>query len=158
EVLYETVRSGKGGVLDDATPFYALIVTGAQGRATLRGYHQTTVSEAARNILRYFDDIDIVRRSPNSPPRPALSWLIRSLAAQGKFETVAPDRAGRLFLAVLGGPPSPAEVLAAAVARIRAEPDEPDRGRVKHSRERLALIRATLNRWLRDDDPRITPL
>ena len=37
--------------------------------------------------------IRIVRRYPNSPEYPALSWLVRSLAAQGKSENVDADLA-----------------------------------------------------------------
>ena len=61
--------------------------------------------------------------------------------------------AGRLFLTILDGSPFPREVLAAAVRRIRSEREDSRGG--KHSRERLALIRATLNRWVRRGDPRI---
>lgn len=144
--LVEAVHSGKGVLLKDASPFFALIVTGGQGRATLRGYFQSTVGEVAANLRDYFDDIEIVRRFENAPAWPPLSWLVRSLAAQGKFENVDPDLAGRLFLAILSGSPFPMAVLAKALGRIRAERDEPKKGRHKHSRERLALIRATLNR------------
>src|SRR5687768_2738485 len=50
-------------------------------------------------------------------------------------------------------------VLAKAVARIRAEREDPNRGKHKHSRERLALIRATLNRQLKaEGDYRIKSL
>ncbi len=156
--LFEAVDKGGGVLLGNPAPFFCLIVTGGQGRATLRGYFQSTVGAVARNLRAYFDDIDIVRRSENSPRWPPLSWLVRSLAAQGEFKNVAPDLAGRLFLAVLGGTPFPAVVLSKAVARIRAERDDPGRGRHKHSRERLALIRATLNRWFRALHPRITSL
>jgi CRISPR-associated protein Csd1 len=156
--LFGAVHAGHGVLLDDPTPFHALIVTGGQGRATLRSYYRSTVGDVAEKLRRYFADIDIVPRFPNAPRWPALSWLVRALAAQGKFENVDPDLAGRLFLAILSGSPFPAAVLRAAVARIRAEPEDPGRGQHKHTRERLALIRATLNRWHRAGDPRITPL
>ncbi|WP_337175620.1 type I-C CRISPR-associated protein Cas8c/Csd1 [Paludisphaera sp.] len=154
--LFEAVDSGKGVSLNDPTPFHALIVTGGQGRATLRGYFQSTVGEVAEHLRTYFDDIEIVRRFENSAKWPALSWLVRSLAPQGEFKNVDPDLAGRLFLAILGGAPFPREVLAAAVRRIRAEKVDSKSG--KHSRERLALIRATLNRLRRKGDVRINSL
>jgi CRISPR-associated protein Csd1 len=149
--LFEAVGEGKGVLLKDTSPFFALIVTGGQGRATLRGYFQSTVGEVAEKLCKYFEDIEIVRRFENSPRWPALSWLVRSLAAQGEYKNVDPDLAGRLFLAILDGSPFPAAVLAKAVARIRAEREDPNRGRHKHSRERLALIRATLNRQLNSE-------
>lgn len=157
--LFEAIHKGKGVLLEDTTPFFALIVTGGQGRATLRGYFQSTVGEVAARLRDYFDDIEIVRRFENSPRWPALSWLVRSLAAQGKYENVPPDLAGRLFLAILSGSPFPAAVLSLAVARIRAEREDPNRGQHKHSRERLALIRATLNRQFKSEgDYRIKSL
>jgi CRISPR-associated protein Csd1 len=152
EALFESVHSGRGVSLEDATPFHALIVTGGQGRATLRGYHQTTVGVVASNLLSFFADIEIIPRFPKSPRWPPLSWLVRSLAAQGKFENVDPDLASRMFLAILSGSPFPPTILREAVSRIRAEPENPDRGQYKHTRERLALIRATLNRQFRSRD------
>lgn len=154
--FFAAAVKGKDLPTDDPSPFYALLVSGAQGRATLRGYYQSTVGEIAKHARQYLDDIRIVRRYPNSPEYPALSWLVRSLAAQGKSENVDADLAGRLFLAILDGSPFPREVLAAAVRRIRSEREDSRGG--KHSRERLALIRATLNRWWRKNDPRITSL
>lgn len=155
--LFEAIHKGKGDLLRDASPFFALIVTGGQGRATLRGYFQSTVGEVAAKLREYFDDIEIIRRFENSPQWPALTWLVRSLAAQGKSENVSPDLAGRLFLAILGGTPFPAEILSTAVRRIRAEREDSKSG--KHSRERLALIRAMLNRQLRSgSDSRIKSL
>lgn len=145
--VFEAFLSGRGNILKDTTPFFALIITGGQGRATLRGYFQSTIGEVAAHLRAYFADIEIVRRYENSPRWPPLSWLVRSLAAQGEWKNVDPDLAGRLFLAVLSGSPFPSAVLSKAIARIRAERDKP--GKPKHSRERLALVRATLNRQFR---------
>jgi CRISPR-associated protein Csd1 len=84
--------------------------------------------------------------------------LIRSLAVQGKFENVDPNLAGRLFLSILTGSIFPPAILQVALGRIRNEPEDTGRGRVKHSRERLALIRALLNRRIRSQDPILTSL
>lgn len=147
--LFAAVHSGKSVTLDDPTPFHALVVSGAQGRATIRRYYQTTVGKLAGNLQLYFEDIHVVKRFPNSPDHPALSWLVRSLAPQGKYENVTPDLAGRLIVAIFDGSPFPTSVLAAAIGRIRSEPENPNKGQAKHTRERMALIRATLNRQLR---------
>jgi len=154
--LFEAVHRGRDASLEDPTAFHALIVTGGQGRATLRGYFQSTVGEIVRHLRAYFDDIDVVRPYANATRWPALSWLVRSLAPQGEFKNVDPDLAGRLFLAILGGTPFPREVLAAAVRRVRSERTDSRGG--KHSRERMALVRATLNRLRRAGDPRINTL
>ena len=157
EQLFESVHTGKSYELDP-THFYALIVTGGQGRATLRGYHQTTVGTLAANLDQYFKDVDIVPRFPNAPRQMALRWLIRSLAAQGEDKNVDPNLAGRLFLAILTGSAFPAAILQVALKRIRSEPENPDRRQFKHTRERMALIRASLNRRFRAKDQAVTEL
>jgi len=147
--LFEAIHTGKGALLEDASPFFALIITGGQGRATLRGYFESTVGAVAGRLREYSADIAIVKRYEKSPDHPPLSWLVRSLAAQGKSENVDPDLSARIFLAILGGSAFPSVVLSKAIARVRAEREEPTRGQHKHSRERMALIRATLNRQVR---------
>lgn len=157
--LFDAIHTGKEILLNDSTLFHALILSGAQGRATIRGYHQSTIGVVAASLRQYFEDIDIVRQYPKSPRWPPLSWLVRSLAAQGKFENVAPDLAGRLILAILTNSPFPSTVLSAAIGRIRSEPEAPSKGKHKHTRERLALIRAAINRRFRlDDDSTIRSL
>jgi CRISPR-associated protein Csd1 len=155
--LFDSVQKGKSYDLDP-THFHALIVTGGQGRATIRGYHQTTVDALAANLDQYFKDVDIVPRFPNAPRQMALKWLIRSLAAQGEDKNVDPNLAGQFFLAILTGSVFPAAILQVALKRIRSEPENPDRRQFKHTRERLALIRASLNRRFRANDRAITEL
>jgi len=158
DALFHSVHAGAEVFLDDATAFHALIVSGGQGRATLRGYHQSTVGDAARALRRYFQDVDIVPRFPQAPKRLALRALIRCLAPRGKDENVDPSLAGQLFLAILMGSPFPVAVLRAAVQRLRHEPERPERAEHKHTRERLALIRAYLNRRFRADDSTVRSL
>jgi CRISPR-associated protein Csd1 len=158
ELLFEAVHTGKWSLLNDPTPFYALILSGAEGRATIRGYHQSTVGEIAENLRQYFDDIEIVRQYPKSPRWPPLWRLVVSLAAQEKFKNVAPDLAGRLFLSILNNWPFPRTALSAAVGRIRSEPESPSKGKHKHTQERLGLIRASINRRFRAADPTIHSL
>jgi len=158
DALFNSVYEGAESVLDDPTAFHALIVTGGQGRATLRGYHQTTVGDAARALQLYFQDVDIVPRFPRAPKRLALRALIRCLAPRGKDDNIDPSLAGQLFLAIMKGSPFPVAVLRAAVQRVRHEPESPERGEHKHTRERLALIRAYLNRRFRANDPTVRSL
>jgi len=155
--LFASIHKGKSYDLDP-THFHALIVTGGQGRATLRGYHQTTVGALAANLDQYFKDVDIVPRFANAPRQMALKWLIRSLAAQGDDKNVDPNLAGQLFLAILTGSAFPAAILQVALKRIRSEPENPDRRQFKHTRERMALIRAALNRRFRAKDNAVTEL
>jgi CRISPR-associated protein Csd1 len=157
ERLFEAVHTGRSYDLDP-THFYALIVAGGQGRATIRGYHQTTVGVLAAHLDEYFEDVDIVPRFANAPRRMPLKWLIRSLAAQGEDKNVDPNLAGQLFLAILTGSLFPAAILQVALKRVRSEPENPDRRQFKHTRERMALIRASLNRRFRVKDKAVTEL
>lgn len=154
EDLYRSLHQGKRYVLDDPAHFHALVVTGGQGRAVLRGYHHSTVSEVANSIISFLDDIDLVPRHPGAPRYPKMSWLVRSLAVQGKLENVPPNIAGEFFLAILSGPHTiiPRSILMKAVERIHTEPENPDRNQHKHTRERVALVRISLNRLFRAGD------
>ena len=112
-----------------------------------------------RNLDQYFEDVDIVARFPNAPKRMALRWLIRSLAAQGEDKNVDPEPRrttlpGHLDRARSSRPRS----FRSPSKRIRSEPENPDRRQFKHTRERMALIRASLNRRFRAKDQSVTDL
>ena len=72
---------------DDLSPFYALTLSGAIGRGTVRGWHETTLGAVLKNLRHYFDDLDIVRppQDEGRAPPPA-----RPLAAVGR-----PGRPGK---------------------------------------------------------------
>ena len=99
--------------------FFCLILSGAQGRAMLRTMHTGTLDELEISLTRYFDSIQLEGRDPGRPE--PLVGLLRSLVLQGKLDRLPPRLAGEIFLGVLFGIPMPKLVLAAAVARNRAE-------------------------------------
>ena len=124
----------------DSSRFFALILSGGQGRAILRGTHVGTVAETAENLRKYFEEIDI------SPPRPApLNRLLASVALIGDLENLPPDLAGLFFVAAISGAKFPRWLLTAALNRARAERKMPV------PRERAALIKAFLTRNLRKE-------
>ncbi|MBM3747333.1 MAG: type I-C CRISPR-associated protein Cas8c/Csd1 [Acidobacteria bacterium] len=122
-------RAPAGG----AARFYCLILSGAEGRAVLRGMHRGTVEEVEGNVREYFQGMD----GSGEAPLP-LKRLLRSLAVQGKWKNIPPGLSGEVFLAILFRRRFPREVLSAAVARCRAER--------RVSRERAAMLRAHLAR------------
>lgn len=148
-------KKGNQVLFNDPAPFHGLFVTGGQGRATLRGYFHSTIGEVARNVYTYFEDIKIVPRFANSPPFPSTTRLVNSLAVLTKRENVKAALGCDIHLAIFEGRPFPREVLAASVGRIRIEKEGSRGGKV--SQERVALIRATLNRWF-DRDQHIKDL
>jgi CRISPR-associated protein Csd1 len=119
--LYESTWKGSPIQLDDVSPFYSLTLSGAIGRGTVRGWHETTLGAVLRSLRQYFHDLEIVRRQDEEGrPRPLLA-LLRQLAVQGDLENIAPNLAGEVFAAILAGRPFPRSVLDSAVRRTRAE-------------------------------------
>ena len=116
--------------------FYCLVVSGAQGRATLRGMHSGTVEQVEQNMRDYFDSIDI----GSEQPLPLWS-LLAGIVLQGKRENLPPGLTADVFQAIVFGRPFPQTLLARAVARCAAERAVP--------RERAALVRGYLIRNLK---------
>jgi CRISPR-associated protein Csd1 len=146
EAIFKATWKGKSISLEDPSAFYALTLSGAQGRGTVRGWHETTLGAVIKNIQMYFNDLEITR--DESKPRPLLS-LLRQMAVLGKVDNIPPNLAGEVFQAVLGGRSLPRSVLDALLRRTRAE-------RTLFS-DRAAFIKACLCRTrrdqLRNDDP-----
>jgi len=113
--------------------FYCLILSGAQGRAILRGMHTGTVVQVQDNLRRYFESIDIGSEQPLP-----FKLLLRSLVLQGKLENLPSGLEAEVFMAIVFGGRFPRTLLSRAVGRCRAEQDVP--------RERAALLRAYLVR------------
>lgn len=132
--------------LADPGAFRLLILSGGQGRATIRSFHTSRVQETVIAVRRWFDDIELATRHG----RPALYRLLSSLAVRSERDRLSPNLAGDLFLAILSGHPLPLSVLENAVRRCRTEADtgkggSSGRGQ-KAPYERAALIKAYLNR------------
>ena len=149
--MYKSVWAGELHSIKDPSTFYALTLTGTQGRAIVRDWLQTSVGEMLDNLARYFNDIAIVRNTPKPknndlPPRLPLNHLLSSLAVQGKSENIPGPLTAKFLHAVLSGAPFPFAVLQKAVERMRAEIGKDDwMGQVRRD-ARAALIKAVLNR------------
>ena len=100
--------------------FYCLILTGAQGRAAVRGMHTSTVEQVAEQVKSYFECIEAAGYAEKPAP---IFVLVRSLAVQGKLDSLPPGLAAEVFLSAVLGKPLSNRFLAAAVGRIRAERD-----------------------------------
>jgi CRISPR-associated protein Csd1 len=140
EALFRAPRTGRRPAIEDPQDFYALILSGAQGRILLRQWIETTVATAVRNIQRHFDDLEIVRPKGDQGPLP-LRRLLRSTALLGKDENVMTDLAAQMFSAVIKGTRYPRLLLDTAIRRMRAEQSV--------TPERAALIKAYLLRVCR---------
>lgn len=107
-----------------ASGFYCLLLTGAQGRASVRGMHIGTLGEVIENLrggpdkTGYFTCLEAAGFREKPAP---ISLLIRSLAVQGKLENLPPELSAEVFLSAVLGKPLSHWFLGAAVNRIRAE-------------------------------------
>ena len=149
--LYRSIWRGKARVVEDPHAFYALTLSGAQGRATVRGWFEATVAEVADHLARHFADLDIVRNTPKPrkrdlAPHFPLRSLLRSLAPLGKDEGIPPPFVAQLFGAALRGTEYPVSILQRAVQRARAEIGRGDWADLDRRDARAALIKAVLNR------------
>jgi CRISPR-associated protein Csd1 len=110
-----------------------MILSGAQGRAILRGMHTGTVAQVEDNLRAWFESIDIGSQQPLP-----LWRLMASTALQGKRENLPPGFTAEVFEAIIFGWRLPQSLLARAVARCVAERSV--------TRERAALVRGYLTR------------
>jgi CRISPR-associated protein Csd1 len=149
--LYRSVWSGKRPEIDDQSAFYALTLSGSQGRAIVRDWFEATVAKVAQNLSRHFADLQMVRITPKPrerdlPPQFALSALLKSLAVDGDSEKIPPPLVAELVGAALLGNSYPLSILQRAVERSRAEIGKNEWLDLARRDARAALIKAVLNR------------
>ncbi|MGH9688388.1 MAG: type I-C CRISPR-associated protein Cas8c/Csd1 [Candidatus Acidiferrales bacterium] len=149
--LYRSIWNGTMPHIEDKSAFYALTLSGTQGRAIVRDWFESTVTDVAMNLGQHFADLQIVRITPKPrakdlPPQFALSMLLRSLAVQGDSERVPPPLVADLVEAALHGTLYPFSILQRAVERARAEIGRDEWIDLARRDARVALIKAVLNR------------
>ncbi len=142
--LYRSAETGAFVTDGDATRFYVLGLSPNVARLAVRFWHSGTVAEMADRFRRHFDDLQIAH-GPKDKDHLSLWRYLVSTAALGKSENITPNLAGDTMRAILEGRPYPRTLLQAAVLRIRAEHE------ISYSR--AALIKATLNRSIRFNNP-----
>jgi CRISPR-associated protein Csd1 len=119
EALFKSTWNGRPIDLHDPAAFYALTLSGAQGRGTVRGWHESTLGAVLAHVTTHFHHLKIVRPDPGKP-MPLLA-LLRQTAVLGKIDNIAPNLAGEVFQAVLTGQPFPRSLLDALIRRTRSE-------------------------------------
>jgi len=149
--LYRSLWTGKEIDLEDPAAFYALTLSGSQGRLILRDWLETHVRDVATHLAEHFRDLAIVRNTPppkGRPLAPALAFrvLLRSLAIRGDDKSVPAALAGQLVNAALTGIAYPISILQRALERARAEIGRSEWADLERRDARAALIKAVLNR------------
>jgi len=159
ERLYQSVWYGRSVKELDLTAFYALMLTGTQGRAIVRDWLESTVGQVQRNLAQHFADLEVVRNTPRPKerelqPHVPLRVLLRSLAPLGDDKRLPAGLAAQLVRAALAGTPYPLGLVQRAVERWRAESALPDRTKaandwwraMERRDARASLTKAVLNR------------
>lgn len=156
--LYHAIWKGIPVILDDPSAFYALTLTGTQGRVIIRNWIESTVSAVQDNLAQHFADLDIVRNAPpgkrGHPPSFPMTMLLESIAdpKDNRQDGVPAPLAANLTHSALTGRLYPRSAMQRAVMRYRAElgneQEDGQRGwRAKNWNDaRAALIKAELNR------------
>lgn len=136
---------GTLGAEDTPLRFFVLGLAPNASRIAVRFWFHDSFERLGPRILQHFDDLRIVRQSDRDAATPAMYWLLRSIAPQGKAENVPPRLAGEWLRAILEGTPYPPALLNAAVNRCRAEQaSDSFGGNVPYLR--AAILKACINR------------
>jgi len=123
---YRSVWTGKPPDIQDPSAFYAMTLTGTQGRAIVRDWLETTVDEMMQNLAQHFADLGVVRntappRGKEPSPTLPLRGLLEALAAPGRDAQTPAALAAEFVHAGLRGTRYPLSLLQRALLRERAE-------------------------------------
>lgn len=149
--VYQSVWSGLPPDMPDGAHFYALTLSGAQGRAMIREWLDLPLKKAAKAIAAHFAQIDVVRNTPSSkkqghPPAFPMRALLNSLAVHGKGDEVPAPLAAALVSSVFTGNNYPLGAYQRALARYRSEMGRDEWLDLNRRDARVALIKAVLIR------------
>jgi CRISPR-associated protein Csd1 len=140
--LLQSADTGAESHATDANAFYLLGLSGNAARAIVREYLEAPLPRVRASLGRWFRDLTIADATLTGAGQPTnlfpLWQLVAATAAAS--DRVAPDVPARLLDAALKGDPVPDSVLAACLARLRAEGSDGFRP------GRMALIKLILRR------------
>jgi CRISPR-associated protein Csd1 len=149
--MYQSIWRGKAAEIDDTSGFYALTISGTQGRAIVRDWLESTVAIVSKNLATYFGDLRIVRNTPKPkakdlPPHFPVRSLLEALAPKGENTDIPAAQITTLVEGALHGTPFPFSLLQRALERGRAEAGRSEWADLVRRDARAALIKAVLNR------------
>ncbi|NLY02405.1 MAG: type I-C CRISPR-associated protein Cas8c/Csd1 [Rhodopirellula sp.] len=153
--VYRSVWRGEEVELNDPAAFYALTLSGTQGRVVVRDWFETALAEAAANLTHHFRDLAVVRharpkKGSEPPPTVPLRWLMQSLVAEGQSERVPASLEAAFVRAAFTHSPYPFQILQRALVRARVESGRSEWADLARRDARAALLKAVLNRRRRD--------
>ena len=147
----KSIWYGRPANLRKPSAFYALTISGAQGRAIIRDWLETTLDAVNENLAQHFADLAICRNTqPNKgtaeSPAVPMKWLLKSLAAEGRSDPVPPTVESGFIRSAFQGKPYPLQMLQRALVRSRAEAGGDEWIDSMRRDARAAVLKAVLNR------------
>lgn len=144
--LLHDIAQGRGSAPPEFAPDTRIFILGLApnaARLAIRFWRPGRLGDFAAKVLRFWEEL---AQEPPAWKGPPAAWsLLYETAAQRKAENIAPRLGGDLMQAVLTGAPYPRTLLAATIARIRADHDINAR--------RVAIIAAVLRRNFKEKVP-----
>lgn len=140
-----------GPQLEPGVRFSILGLSPNAARLSVRFWMQDRFEVFAKRLAEHYDDLAIDPVPWRAAPPSVARLLVKTVAAQEKFENIPPQLAGEVTRAILSGGNYPRPLLAAALMRLRAG-DDPSTG------WHAAAIRAVLAREGRKHRREIPPV
>lgn len=109
--------------LESGARFYVLGLAPNAARLSVRFWLTDTLEVLLKHVSRWYEDLRIERRFPDSEPEfpPLRLLLVRTVAAQDKAANIPPEFGGQTARCLLSGSRFPENVFAAIIQRIHAD-------------------------------------
>lgn len=137
EKVFKAVFSG----ILKSTPddkFYILGLAPNAARIAVVYWKEIPTKEFAANLLRHFEDMEIIDDRKDKKPYKGIYQMLQSIALQGKVSDIQPNLPESTIKSILQGTPYPYSLYMACLRRIRVEQQT--------FVTRIAILKAYLNR------------
>ncbi len=139
--LMDSARTGKKRNTSEAEKFFCLALSASGGRAVVRDWLETTISEVEANLGRWFRAQDIVDAYGNDMPPFGVFRLVAA-AYRDAAKEMQPSIPAAMIRVALNGGRLPDDLLARAVRRNVVGTVYPNSEATEHvTRERAALMK-----------------
>ncbi len=109
--------------LDSGARFFVLGLAPNAARLSVRFWLIDTLEVLLKHFSRWYEDLSLERRFPDSEPEFPPLWLLlaRTVAVQGNTENIPPELGGQMARVLLSGSRLPENAYAAVLQRIHAD-------------------------------------
>ncbi|MCF0179380.1 MAG: type I-C CRISPR-associated protein Cas8c/Csd1 [Bacteroidales bacterium] len=154
--VFKSVWSGKNTTKDKDLLYLLGLAPVNKGRHAVVYWNECTVMEFAGNILRHFEDMEIVDGRKEQKPYMGIYSMLSTVTLGGKQSDVQPNLPEAVLKSIVQGIPYPYTLFSSCIRRIRAEVSDKVNGKLVEacSIQRIAIIKAYLNR-IKDNNKKI---